>query len=165
MRHVALLPAASRLFTHPPSPASPQIHVRLGATPLAGSPALVRVLASTPCAKRCYLAHASAAMTVTVNTHARLTLLTADAWGNPLTRGGATVSSNVIAPGASESIVEDHGDGSYSVSWVTPVTGRCRVSILVGGAHVQGSPFSFRVVAAVSSPPLAGRAHSHLPRA
>ena len=124
------------------------VSVRLGAVLVGAAPARVRVRPALACATHCYLAHSVGSMTIPATTKATLTLLTADAWGNPLVRGGAAVSAEVVSPGASATTIEDLHDGAYAISWTTPVTGRCRVSVLVGCAHVQGFPFSFRVTAA-----------------
>ncbi|KAL1521124.1 hypothetical protein AB1Y20_022678 [Prymnesium parvum] len=129
-----------------------EVHARLGSSPLQGSPALVNVHAAIPAAKRCHLIRAPEGMIVTASCWSHLVLILMDAWGNQLTRGNSLVSANVISPGASDCKVEDHGDGTSSVSWVTQVTGKCQVSVLVVGAHIQGSPFHFRVVAPQCTP-------------
>ena len=44
-------------------------------------------------------------------------------------------------PGACATAVEDEGDGSYVVTWSAALSGPYRLSVLVNGSHVQGSPF------------------------
>lgn len=138
-----------------------RISIRLGAVELPGSPVIVRVEPTGVAAQYCYIAHdalraaaeakdapmAGAASTGTggMSRAAALTLLTADAYGNPLTAGGASVGAKMSGPGACATAVEDHGDGSYTVSWGAALSGAYRLSVLVSGAHVQGSPFGVYV--------------------
>lgn len=129
--------------------------MRLTGQPLQGCPALVRVVPAVASPQRCYLAH-TAAGPIPALTPAALTLITVDAWGNCLVRGGAAVSAKLISPGASDTLVEDYDDGSYGISWVATLTGQSRMSVLVSGTHVQGSPFALRVVPAAGSTPGAG---------
>ena len=145
-----------------------EVSVRLGAIELPGSPVLVQVEAAAVAARESYIAHdalraaaeasgGGAASTGGggVERAAALTLLTADSWGNPLTTGGGPVGAKLSGPGACATSVEDHHDGSYTVSWAAALSGSYRLSVLVGGAHVQGSPFNVHVdVAGPGSPKL-----------
>ena len=154
------------------------VHARLGAIELPGSPMHVVIEPAAVAHKASYIAHdalrAAAeekALASPVSppppppTHGAadrsnigasvLTLLTADQYGNPVSVGGAAVSAKMSGPGACTTAVEDNGDGSYTVKWAAALTGMYRLSVLLGGGHVMGSPFGVHVEAtSVGSPRL-----------
>lgn len=74
-----------------------------------------------------------------------LTLLTADKFANPIRYGGAGVTAKLSGPGACSTAVEDNLDGTYTVTWSAMLSGMYRVSVLVDGGHVAGSPFAVQV--------------------
>jgi len=67
----------------------------------------------------------------------------ADAFGNPLGRGGDVV---VVAPeGSSPITATDQGDGTYRASWVPFTLGTVNVTITINGAGIHKSPFPIRI--------------------
>ena len=82
-----------------------------------------------------------------------LTLMTADGFGNRVSTGGAPVIAKMSGPGACSTAVEDNLDGSYSVTWAAMLSGTYRLSVLIGGGHVQGSPFGVWVDVTPSGSP------------
>ena len=147
------------------------VRVRLGSIELPGSPVALRVAPTDVSARHSYIAHdahyrtppnlglhgastasstggAAAARGAPATTgdggaraHA-VTVLTSDGYGNPLTTGGAAVSAKMSGPGASATRVEDHHNGSYTVTWSAALSGAHRLSVLLSGGHVKGSPFN-----------------------
>ncbi|XP_051133422.1 uncharacterized protein LOC127253051 [Andrographis paniculata] len=77
---------------------------------------------------------------------ATFTVVTKDAEGSKVVRGGAQVKVRV-APGVGvggddlEGIVKDMGDGSYSVTYVVPKRGNYMVNVDCNGKPIMGSPF------------------------
>ncbi|KOO23122.1 hypothetical protein Ctob_010810 [Chrysochromulina tobinii] len=131
------------------------VRARLGALELPGSPVRLRVEPAKVSAKHCYIAHDAASALRAGHTPldpnfglsgvlrvSALTLLTADKYANPVRHGGAGVTAKLSGPGACSTTVEDHLDGSYTISWSAVLSGVYRVSVLVDGAHCAGSPFA-----------------------
>ena len=132
------------------------VRLRLGAVELPGSPIGVRIEPGSVSARHCYIAHDATRAAADASAVSpgggrlpmrvpALTLLTADCWGNPVTHGGVVVTAKMSGPGACSTAVEDNLDGSYTVSWSAVLSGIYRVGVLVGGAHVTGSPFAVQV--------------------
>ena len=72
---------------------------------------------------------------------------TRDAFGNRVTSGGAQVTA-AITDGPNQGFVvevEDRGDGTYRVTYLPLLSGTDEITILLGGQHIAGSPFSSRV--------------------
>ncbi|XP_011084203.1 splicing regulatory glutamine/lysine-rich protein 1 [Sesamum indicum] len=77
---------------------------------------------------------------------ATFTVVTKDAEGRKVVRGGAQVRVRVapgVGVGGSEQdgIVKDMGDGSYSVTYVVPKRGNYMVNVECNGKPIMGSPF------------------------
>ena len=75
-------------------------------------------------------------------------LLTAyDRFGERRVMGGDRVEANVHSSDGSfvSTSVTDRGDGEYQVSYTPETVGEHRISVLVEGKHVKGSPFSVSV--------------------
>ena len=142
------------------------VRARLGALELPGSPVRLRVEPAKVSAKHCYIAHDAASALRAGHTPldpnfglsgvlrvSALTLLTADKYANPVRHGGAGVTAKLSGPGACSTTVEDHLDGSYTISWSAVLSGVYRVSVLVDGAHCAGSPFAVQVDPAAPGSP------------
>ncbi|KAH6770136.1 RNA recognition motif protein [Perilla frutescens var. hirtella] len=77
---------------------------------------------------------------------ATFTVVTKDAEGRKVARGGAQVRVRVL-PGVGvggneqDGIVKDIGDGSYSVTYVVPKRGNYMVDVECNGKPIMGSPF------------------------
>ena len=74
------------------------------------------------------------------------TLTTADSEKTPCTVGGECVQAYLRPrppmPGPSvKAEVNDEENGEYKVTFDLTYTGECELSVLVNGAHIQGSPF------------------------
>ena len=70
-----------------------------------------------------------------------------DAFGNRVTSGGAQVTA-AITDGPNQGFVvevEDRGDGTYRITYLPLLSGTDEITILLGGQHIAGSPFSSRV--------------------
>ena len=142
------------------------VRARLGALELPGSPVRLRIEPAKVSAKHCYIAHDAASALRAGHTPldpnfglsgvlrvSALTLLTADKYTNPVRHGGAGVTAKLSGPGACSTTVEDHLDGSYTISWSAVLSGVYRVSVLVDGAHCAGSPFAVQVDPAAPGSP------------
>jgi len=67
----------------------------------------------------------------------------ADAFGNPLGRGGDVV---VVTPaGLSPIPAADQGDGTYRATWVPFTLGTVNVTITINGNGIHHSPFPIRI--------------------
>ena len=74
------------------------------------------------------------------------TLTTADNKKTPCSVGGESVQALLRPrppiPGPSiKAVVNDEENGQYKVTFDLTYTGECELSVLVNGAHIQGSPF------------------------
>lgn len=67
----------------------------------------------------------------------------ADAQGNPLGRGGDRVEISVREQATGPVI--DHGDGTYSATWLPTSTGTFKVDIALNGVAIKGSPFDSHI--------------------
>ena len=72
-----------------------------------------------------------------------VTVVTADAYANPIRAGGGRVAAKVLGPCPGSAGVVDHGDGAYTLSFVPRVSGAHALSVMVGGAPVADSPLRF----------------------
>jgi hypothetical protein len=67
----------------------------------------------------------------------------ADAFGNPLGRGGDVV---VVTPeGSSPIAATDQGDGTYHATWLPFTLGTVDVTITINGNGIHHSPFPIRI--------------------
>ena len=76
-----------------------------------------------------------------------------DAYGNPVTSGGATVVVTVSGANAAGPITAaGAGDGTYTASYTPTSAGTDQVAITMNGTPVSGSPFTSAVAAGSPSP-------------
>ena len=82
------------------------------------------------------------------NKDVKFTVTTKNAQGHLCTNGG----SKVIAQAQSGSTggvipvaIKDNKDGSYSASFVAKQTGEVKLSVIISGKHIKGSPYSISV--------------------
>eukprot|EP00698_Gefionella_okellyi_P016092 TRINITY_DN457_c0_g1_i1.p1 TRINITY_DN457_c0_g1~~TRINITY_DN457_c0_g1_i1.p1 ORF type:complete len:4209 (-),score=1181.95 TRINITY_DN457_c0_g1_i1:57-12683(-) len=80
----------------------------------------------------------------------RCTIQARDAHGSAVTVGGADVSARLIDAAESSCVVADVGDGTYIVAAAPTKAGTVALELLVNGAPIAGSPFSIRVVPALT---------------
>ncbi|HKT60756.1 MAG TPA: Ig-like domain-containing protein [Gemmatimonadales bacterium] len=117
-----------------------QLDLRVAGQPLPGSPFTSAVAAGPADA-----AHTTADVPDRGSFGARIDIVVhaADAFGNPLGRGGDVV---VVTPEGSQPIpVTDQGDGSYLATYVLFAFNRVRVAITINGSPIHGSPFTIQV--------------------
>ncbi|XP_072549066.1 E3 ubiquitin-protein ligase TRIM71-like [Salminus brasiliensis] len=83
------------------------------------------------------------------NKRTSINLTARDHEGHHRQEGGDPVSAVVLDANGSVSTAEvlDHGNGTYTLTYVTQTEGESLVSVLVGSRHVEGSPFSVKVMA------------------
>lgn len=77
-----------------------------------------------------------------------ITVRTRDAFGNPLTTGGAAITGSVTAgPNADFVVVdvEDRGDGTYRLTYMPILSGDDEITILLDGVQISGSPYTSKV--------------------
>ncbi|WP_340103379.1 filamin/ABP280 repeat domain-containing protein [Rhodohalobacter sp. 8-1] len=76
-----------------------------------------------------------------------ITISVNDAFGNPVTGAAGDLSATVSgANTASINTFTDNGDGTYSASYTPTATGDDTIAITLGGAAIQGSPFTSTVI-------------------
>ncbi|XP_022531939.2 E3 ubiquitin-protein ligase TRIM71 [Astyanax mexicanus] len=78
-----------------------------------------------------------------------INLTAKDHEGHCRQEGGDPVSGVILDSNGSVSIAEvsDHGNGTYTLTYMPQSEGESMVSVLVGNRHVEGSPFSVKVTA------------------
>jgi hypothetical protein len=99
------------------------------------------------------------------NVVSQFTIEARDAWGNTLHQGGMTSTSgsaitiklnhmdayppdneNAADPNeVTGSVTTDHGNGFYDVQYTATVSGNNKLSVLISGAHIAGSPFTVEI--------------------
>ena len=83
-----------------------------------------------------------------VNGAVKFTVITKNAQGHICTNGG----SKVIAQAQSSSTggvipftIKDNKDGCYSASFAAKQSGEVRLSVIISGKHIKGSPYTVSV--------------------
>jgi adhesin/invasin len=117
---------------------SDQVDVRVGGTPVPGSPftSSVAAGASDPLHTIADVPDGSLGQRIDIVVHVR------DGQDNPVGRGGDNVTVTVAGIGLA---VEDRGDGTYRASWTPFVPGKFPVVIRLNGAEIKGSPYSTHI--------------------
>ena len=106
------------------------LHVRLGGAPVRGSPAAILVRPAAASARHSWVA-AAAETRVRPGDRVAVTVVTADAYANPIRAGGGRVAAKVLGPCPGSAGVVDHGDGAYTLSFVPRVSGAHALSVMV----------------------------------
>eukprot|EP00899_Mesostigma_viride_P014431 jgi/Mesvir1/2298/Mv19333-RA.1 len=84
------------------------------------------------------------------------TIIARDAYGNPVTTGGASVGITVFGDdfiGKATSIV-DNGDGTYTVTVVVNQPGIVTIEVTLNGGAISGSPFPVSILSSPTDPEL-----------
>jgi len=71
-----------------------------------------------------------------------------DKRGKPLTVGGAKIKASVKKPSGQaceHTKIEDHRNGTYTVSYQAKETGIFKVSVTIAGKEIVGSPFEQKI--------------------
>ena len=71
-----------------------------------------------------------------VNQQCVLKLESIDKFGNRLDKGGAKIDPRSSGPGVSPAVYEDHGDGTYTISFTAAVVGDARVSVRIDNVEL-----------------------------
>ena len=82
-----------------------------------------------------------------VNNNVNFTIVTKNTQGNCCSKGGSQVISQVQSSSTGDIIpvaVKDNQDGTYSASVVPKQAGEVKLSVIINGRHIQGSPYSVR---------------------
>ena len=82
-----------------------------------------------------------------VNINVNFTIVTKNAQGDRCSKGGNKVISQVQSSSTGDVIpvaVKDNQDGTYSASVVSQQAGEVKLSVIINGRHIQGSPYSVR---------------------
>ena len=83
-----------------------------------------------------------------VNINVNFTIVTKNAQGDRCSKGGSKVISQVQSSSTGDVIpvaVKDNQDGTYSASVVPKQAGEVKLSVIINGRHIQGSPYSVSV--------------------
>lgn len=88
----------------------------------------------------------------TVGQPTNLTVQTFDADGNPRLIGGDLVVIGVSGPNNATPVVTDHGDGTYTASYVPTATGTDQVAVALNGTAIANSPFASAVAPGPTDP-------------
>ncbi|KAG8471182.1 hypothetical protein KFE25_009603 [Diacronema lutheri] len=123
------------------------VRVSINGDPIGASPHLVPVRAGAASARHSS-AFGKALVGVLVNELASFFVQARDAAGNALHAGG-DVADVLIAAGAARVVdLRDQGNGMYHCALIAFEPGALDVHVRLNGAHVGGSPFNVRVIAA-----------------
>ena len=76
----------------------------------------------------------------------QFTIRACDQRGQQLVLGGSPFAVAVTGPSKVSPMLIDNGDGTYDCEWASSVSGEYFVMIMLNGRHVDGSPYSARVV-------------------
>ena len=82
-----------------------------------------------------------------VNNNVNFTIVTKNTQGDRCSKGGSEVISQVQSSSTGDVIpvaVKDNQDGTYSASVVPKQAGEVKLSVIINGRHIQGSPYSVR---------------------
>ena len=82
-----------------------------------------------------------------VNNNVNFTIVTKNAQGDRCSKGGSKVIAQVQSSSTGDVIpvaVKDNQDGTYSASVVPKQAGEVKLSVIINGRHIQGSPYSVR---------------------
>ena len=82
-----------------------------------------------------------------VNNNVNFTIVTKNAQGDHCSKGGSKVIAQVQSSSTGDVIpvaVKDNQDGTYSASVVPKQAGEVKLSVIINGRHIQGSPYSVR---------------------
>ena len=85
---------------------------------------------------------------VYVNTDLKFTITTKNAQGHFCPNGGSKIIAQVqlsSTGGVIPVAIKDNKDGSYSASFVAKQTGEVRLSVIINGKHIKGSPYVISV--------------------
>ena len=80
-----------------------------------------------------------------VNNNVDFTIVTKNAQGDHCSKGGSKVIAQIQSSSTGDVIpvaVKDNQDGTYSASVVSKQAGKVKLSVIINGRHVQGSPYS-----------------------
>ena len=83
-----------------------------------------------------------------VNNNVNFTIVTKNTQGDRCSKGGSKVIAQVQSSSTGDVIpvaVKDNQDGTYSASVVSQQAGEVKLSVIINGRHIQGSPYSFSV--------------------
>jgi len=119
---------------------SDQLELRVAGQPIPGSP-----FTSTVVAGPADPGHTTADVPKngSFGTPIDFVIHAADAFGNPLGRGGDVV---VVTPeGVSPISADDQGDGTYRATWVPFVLSTVNVAITINGNPIHDSPFKIKI--------------------
>ena len=82
-----------------------------------------------------------------INNNVNFTIVTKNTQGDRCSKGGSEVISQVQSSSTGDVIpvaVKDNQDGTYSASVVPKQAGEVKLSVIINGRHIQGSPYSVR---------------------
>ena len=83
-----------------------------------------------------------------VNNNVNFTIVTKSTQGDRCSKGGSEVISQVQSSSTGDVIpvaVKDNQDGTYSASVVPKQAGEVKLSVIINGRHIQGSPYNVSV--------------------
>ena len=82
-----------------------------------------------------------------VNNNVNFTIVTKNTQGDRCSKGGSKVIAQVQSSSTGDVIpvaVKDNQDGTYSASVVPKQAGEVKLSVIINGRHIQGSPYSVK---------------------
>eukprot|EP00961_Rhodomonas_salina_P233947 3161458-Rhodomonas_salina.1 len=128
------------------------LYILLGQAPVAGSPFLFDVRPGFPAHSSCF-ARGSSVSLLTAGVNAAFTIMSADEHGNPSNSAGALryclqLASSDIDACSGTALRFDLG--VYEAQIVATVAGSHALVVQLGESHVRGSPYTVRVLPAVS---------------
>ncbi len=75
-----------------------------------------------------------------------------DAYDNPITHGGDVIKAQLLGPDELACAVDDHGNGTYTISYTAVKIGLYHLNIVLNDEVVQGCPYAVKIFNAPISP-------------
>lgn len=125
------------------------ISISMNGSPIGGGPYAVTVIPATVDPA---VSSATVPGGVLAGSPIDISVTSRDAFGNPLTSGGATVVVTVSGSNTASPTIVDNGDGTYTTSYTPATAGTDNLAITIDGSPISGSPFSTIVSSGAADP-------------
>eukprot|EP00301_Raphidiophrys_heterophryoidea_P019817 c4667_g1_i1.p1 GENE.c4667_g1_i1~~c4667_g1_i1.p1 ORF type:complete len:1388 (-),score=244.67 c4667_g1_i1:88-4251(-) len=116
------------------------LHLRLRAQDIIGSPFYFNVSTNSANAKKSRI-QGDGLFGARAGGLGSFSLWVHDSFENPLVSGGDSVKAHLFGPDELVCAVDDHGNGTYSLSYTAVRTGTYRLNVVLNDEPVEGSPF------------------------
>jgi len=129
------------------------VHIRLHGHEITGSPVSFAVAPAAPHPNKCKLVREfpPEPELPVEKTQAGIRVTLFDKYGNQLDRGGVRVDAKALGAMVSQCTVEDHKDGTYTISLSAGAPGEVKVVARIDGTEIAPMPITFVKAAQVDA--------------